>query len=79
MTFMPGDSKREVPQYVEVEWLVTTPNIKMLQSIRDKKFEAYKQAWMDETSRINSMTPKHIRRIDLTNKVRSCKRSAATI
>ncbi len=65
MTFMPGDSKRGLPQFVDVEWVVTTPAIKALQQSRNSNFELYKQPWMEETDRINSITPKYLRRVAL--------------
>ena len=67
MTFMPGDSKRGVPQFVDVEWVVTTPAISALQAARDSNFEIYKQPWMEETKRINSITPRYRRRVGLND------------
>lgn len=66
MSFMPGDSKRGVLQFVEVGWLVTTAEIEAAQVKRNHTFEKYSQAWIDETSRINASTPHYTRRIDLT-------------
>ncbi|MDP2371420.1 hypothetical protein [Rhodoferax sp.] len=66
MSFMPDDSQRGVPQFVEVEWSVATPQIEAAQAIRNKNLDKYSEAWMQETDRINRMTPRYTRRIDLT-------------
>lgn len=66
MAFMAGDSKRGVPQFVEVEWAIATPEIQALRSKRNQLFSTYSKPWMDETDRINAITPHHTRRIDLT-------------
>jgi hypothetical protein len=66
MAFMAGDSKRGVPQFVELEWMVATPEIINLRAKRDQAFSDYSKPWMDETDRINNTAPHYIRRIDLT-------------
>ena len=66
MSFMPGDSQRGVPQFVEVQWMVATPEINNLRAKRDRDFSDYSKPWMDETDRINAIAPHHTRRIDLT-------------
>ena len=66
MSFMPGDSQRGVPQFVEVQWMVATPEISNLRAKRDRDFSDYSKPWMDETDRINAIAPHHTRRIDLS-------------
>jgi len=66
MTFMSGDSKRGVPQFVEVGWLVSTPNIVNAENELDKKFRQYSPAWMDGIKGIQAIMPRHTRRVDLT-------------
>ncbi len=66
MSFMPGDSKRGVPQFVEVEWMVSTPEVERLRAKRDRDFSDYSRPWIDETNRINANSPRYTRRIDLT-------------
>ena len=66
MMFMPGDSKRGIPQFVEVEWMVATPEIEQLRAKRDQQFQIYSSPWMNETDRINANTPRYTRVIDLT-------------
>lgn len=67
MSFMAGDSKRGVPQFVDVEWSVATPDIEAARKSRDKQFVDYSKPWMEETARINAMTPRYSRRVDLTS------------
>lgn len=67
MAFMAGDSKRGVPQFVELEWMVATPEVKNLRTKRDQAFSDYSKPWMDETDRINTIAPHYTRRIDLTD------------
>jgi len=61
MTFMSGDSKRGVPQFVEVGWLVSTPNIVNAENELDKKFRQYSPAWMDGIKGIQAIMPRHTR------------------
>ena len=66
MSFMAGDSKRGVPQFVDIEWTVTTPEISEAQRQKDIRFKEYSTEWREETERIYAMSPMHKRRIDLT-------------
>lgn len=66
MSFMPGDSQRGVPQFVEVEWMVATPEVESARALRNKEFKKYSEPWMQETDRINQQTPRYTRRVDLT-------------
>lgn len=67
MSFMPGDSKRGVPQFVEVEWMVATPQYddewKALSSRTDK----YSKQWLTDVNAVNARAPHYTRRIDLTS------------
>jgi hypothetical protein len=66
MSFMPGDSKRGVPQFVEVEWMVATPayedDWKGLSSRSDK----YSKQWLADVTAADTKATNHTRRIDLT-------------
>ena len=65
ISFMPGDSKRGVPQFVDVEWSIETPEIKKLRAKRDQDFTYYSKSWIEEIKRINALNSNLIRRIDL--------------
>ncbi len=62
---MPGDRDGGVPKMVEAEWVVTTPEIKKMQDARNARFAEYTPPWMEETTRINSITPRITRQFDL--------------
>ncbi len=66
MSFMPSDNKRGLPQFVDIEWTVATPQITSMRESRDKHHELYSNAWIAETKEINLATPIHKRRVDLT-------------
>ncbi len=66
MSFMPGDSKRGIPKFVDIEWTVTTPEISEAQRQKSIRFKDYSTEWREETQRIYAMSPIHKRRIDLT-------------
>ena len=66
MSFMPADSKRGIPQFIDIEWTVTTPEISEAQRQKSIRFKEYSPEWREETLRIYAMSPMHKRRIDLT-------------
>jgi hypothetical protein len=66
MSFMPGKHKGGMPKSVEVEWLVSTPDIVAAEDRLDKQFKQYSPAWIDGIKEIQAITPRHIRRVDLT-------------
>lgn len=66
MTFMPASRKAGMPKFVDVEWLVTTQEVAEAQLKRNQDYKLYSPPWMDETTRIQSITPRHKRHIDLT-------------
>ena len=66
MTFMPGDSTRPVPQFVEVEWTVESDEIRaemnrVLYSRKDK----FSPQWMEDYKQFMMKVPRYTRRIDL--------------
>ena len=67
MSFIPADSKRGVPQFVDIEWTIATPMITAMRESRDACHELYSNAWIAETKEINLATPMHKRRIALTS------------
>lgn len=67
MSFMPGDSQRGVPQFVEVEWTVTSPELdawwgKNISNRPDK----YSAKWNEDYKNAMSRVPRYTRRVDLT-------------
>lgn len=68
MSFMPGDSKRGVPQFVEVEWIIPNEDYlawsKRMDSLPAQ--ERHSQQNREDYQRLWSENPRHTRRIDLT-------------
>jgi hypothetical protein len=70
MTFMPGDSKRGLPRFVEVEWTQETAESKaMFERLQQPKGMVSKEAWSTYTQQLDEVYKKglrYTRRIDLT-------------
>lgn len=66
MSFMPGDSKRAVPQFVDVEWMVSTAEYRKEREALDSRSDRYSKQWMQDSTRTNQRAPHHTKRIDLT-------------
>lgn len=68
MTFMPGDSNRGVPRFVEVEWII--PNKEYLAWSRENskrsKTEQYSTQNTNDYERLWSQNPRLIKNVDLT-------------
>lgn len=68
MTFMPGDSQRGVPRFVEVEWII--PNKEYLAWSRENskrsKTEQYSTQNTNDYERLWSQNPRLIKNVDLT-------------
>jgi hypothetical protein len=71
MAFMPGDSKAGIPQFVDVEWIVPTPDYEAWskQSQLRSRGEQYSQVGLSEYRREWAKNPRYTRRIDLTSVV----------
>ena len=68
MSFMPGDSKRGMPAFVDVEWVVPTVEFEEW-SRKDQlkpKAEQYSKSGLDESRRVWATNPNYTKRIDLT-------------
>jgi hypothetical protein len=65
MAFMAGDSKRGVPQFVEVEWMVATPGYERSWEGLKKREDKYSKLWMKDVDEVNAQAPHYYRRIDL--------------
>ena len=67
MTFMPGDGKRGVPQFVYVEWTVTNPELAAWwkENITDRT-DKYSPGWKVDYQMAISRVPRYSRSIDLT-------------
>lgn len=70
MTFMPGDSNRGVPRFVEVEWTQETAESKaMFERLQQPKGMVSKEAWSTYTQKLDEVYKKglrYTRLIDLT-------------
>ena len=69
MTFMPGDSTRPVPRFVEAEWTPETPEYRAWATEFNlkPKSEKYSTAGMQEIDLAwKTKRPRYTRRIDLT-------------
>jgi hypothetical protein len=68
MAFMPGDSPRGMPQFVEVEWII--PNAEYLawskENSKKSSSDQYSKQNMADYKRLWNKNPQHSRRIDLT-------------
>lgn len=69
MTFMPGDSRREIPASVEVEWAVPTKEFETWSAGRQKKSnsERYSPEGQAEYRQEWAKVPSYTKRIDLTS------------
>lgn len=69
MSFMPGDSGRGWPTFVEIEWLVPTREFEVWSAERQKKTNAerYTREGQAEYKRAWAKVPSYTKRIDLTS------------
>ena len=67
MAFMPGDSKRGMPKFVEVEWTVIDPALDAWwkENISNRT-DKYSPKWNKDYQEAMSRVPRYTRRIDLT-------------
>ncbi|MDP2371422.1 hypothetical protein [Rhodoferax sp.] len=67
MSFMPGDSQRGVPQFVEVEWSIwpASLNDEMNQTLYSRA-DKYSPGWRRDYEAFLARVVRHTRRIDLT-------------
>lgn len=68
MSFMPGDGRRGVPKFVEVEWVVPTPEADAWVKKQDllPNSVRYSPAGIAESKRMADQQPHYTKRIDLT-------------
>ena len=68
MSFMPGDSRRGLPKFVEVEWVVPTPEADAWVKQQDRLPNSvrYSPEGMAESKRMADQQPHYKKRIDLT-------------
>jgi hypothetical protein len=67
MAFMPRDSKHGLPKFVEVEWMVATPEYAQEWKILSSRSDVYSEQWIADAGAINAKAPHHTKRIDLTS------------
>ena len=67
MAFMPGDSKRAVPKFVDVEWVVPTPESDIWLKNRESLPNSvrYSPEGIEESKRVAANQPHYAKRIDL--------------
>ncbi|WP_211452380.1 hypothetical protein [Collimonas antrihumi] len=68
MSFMPGDSKRGMPQFVDVAWVVSTPEYEQWIKNRDSLPNSvrYSPQGIAESKLEGDKQPQYTKRIDLT-------------
>jgi hypothetical protein len=66
MSFMPGDSKRGMPKFVDVEWMVATAEYEKEREALHSRNDRYSEQWIQDSKRSNQRAPHYTRRIDLT-------------
>lgn len=67
MSFMSGDSKRGVPQFVEVEWNVTSPELAAWwENNISNRPDKYSAKWNEDYKNAMNRVPHYTRSIDLT-------------
>ncbi len=66
MSFMPGDNKRGMPKFVEIEWMVATEEYQKEREMLHSRNDRYSKQWMQDSDRSNERAPHYTKRIDLT-------------
>jgi len=68
MTFMPGDSKRPVPSFVDIEWTVESNELRSeMDRVLYSRADKFSDAWMKDFNEfMKTKVPRYTRRIDLT-------------
>jgi hypothetical protein len=69
MAFMPGDSKAGIPQFVDIEWIVPTPEYEKWskQSQLKSSGDQYSQFGLSEYRREWAKNPRYTQRVDITS------------
>jgi hypothetical protein len=67
MVFMPGDSKHGLPTFVDVEWMVATPEYDEKWKILSSRGDKYSKQWIVDADAVNAKAPHHTKRVDLTS------------
>jgi hypothetical protein len=65
MAFMPGDGKRGVPQFVDVAWMVATPEYEKDWAILERRPDRYSKNWRVTLNDVNARAPHYSKRVDL--------------
>jgi hypothetical protein len=69
MSFMPGDSKRGMPAFVDVKWMVATPEYDAEWKILSSRSDKYSKQWLRDVDAVNGKAPNYTKRIDLVNTI----------
>ena len=68
MSFMPGDSKRPIPRFVDIEWTVESNELRLeMDRVLYSRSDKFSDAWIkDFNAFMKTRVPRYTRRIDLT-------------
>ena len=68
MTFMPGDSKRPIPRFVDIEWTVESNELRLeMDRVLYSRSDKFSDAWIKDFNEfMKTRVPRYTRRIDLT-------------
>ncbi|MDB5856174.1 MAG: hypothetical protein JWR22_4215 [Herminiimonas sp.] len=65
MAFMPGDGQSGVPQFVDIAWMVATPEYEKDWQILERRPDKYSRNWRATLSEVDARAPHYAKRIDL--------------
>ena len=65
MAFMAGDRKRGLPKFVDITWIIATPEIRDLDRQNDARNKIHSKEWEAEYARIEALIPKQTARVEL--------------
>ncbi|MDB5822461.1 MAG: hypothetical protein JWR21_1165 [Herminiimonas sp.] len=65
MAFMPGDGQGGVPQFVDVAWMVATPEYEQEWKHLASRPDKHSKAWNAAVDLVNANAPHYAKRIDL--------------
>lgn len=66
LTFMPSDSKHGLPKFVNVEWMVATPEYDEKWKNLSSRADKHSKPWIADVEAVNAKAPHHTKRVDLT-------------
>ena len=67
MSFMPGDTKRGILQFVEIKWMVATLEYDNQRKTLSSRADKYSKQWIADVDVVNAKAPHYTKRIDLAS------------